>query len=38
MDQGKNMIIILVLIFILFYVSKIIFLNNYFCTKFIKFD
>ncbi|RVW90690.1 putative alkaline/neutral invertase F [Vitis vinifera] len=36
MDQDKNMIIILVLPFILFYVSKIVFKNNYFCIKFIK--
>ena len=36
MDQGKNIIIILVLIFILFYASKIIFFNNYFRIKFIK--
>ena len=36
MDQGKNMIITLVLPFILFYVSKIIFKNNYFRIKFMK--
>ena len=36
MDQGKNMIIILVLPFILFYVSKIVLKNNYFRIKFLK--
>ena len=36
MDQGKNMIIILVFTFILFYASKIVFKNNYFHIKFIK--
>ena len=36
MDQCKNMIIILVLSFILFYVSNFFFLNNYFRIKLIK--
>ena len=37
MNQGKNMIIILIFIFILFYAFKIVFfLNNDFRIKFIK--